>query len=162
MTAMSRFLPRALANLALGLGALGLSVATSPPTLAAGDLSQQPPIEVRVQLGDQDNAMRFVPDRIELETGRLYKLVLHNTSPQKHYFSSDGLAGAVYTRKAQVLDQAGATLAEIKGSIREIEVYPGQQVEWWLVPVKAGTFSDLRCTIPGHADQGMTGTIVIR
>lgn len=141
---------------ALTLGAASLS------SLAAGDLSQQPPIEIRVQLGDPDNGLRFVPDRIELETGRLYKLVLHNASPQKHYFSSDGLAGAVYTRKAQVLDQAGATLAEIKGAIREVEVYPGQQAEWWLVPVKAGTFPDLKCTIPGHADHGMTGTIVVR
>ena len=80
-----------------------------------------------MELGDPDNGLRFVPDRIELETGRLYKLVLHNASPQKHYFSSDGLAGAVYTRKVQVLDQAGATLAEIKGAIREVEVYPGRQ-----------------------------------
>lgn len=95
---------------ALTLGAASLS------SLAAGDLSQQPPVEIRVQLGDPDNGLRFVPDRIELETGRLYKLVLHNASPQKHYFSSDGLAGAVYTRKVQVLDQAGATLAEIKGA----------------------------------------------
>ena len=157
MTAITRFLPLVLANLALGLG-----LAASPPTLAVGDLSQQPPVEVRVQLGDKDNAMRFTPDRIELETGRLYKLVLDNQSPQKHYFSSDSLAGAVYTRKVQVLDQAGATLVEVKGAIREIEVYPGLRAEWWLVPVKAGTFSDLKCTITGHAERGMIGTIVIR
>ena len=147
------------------LAALTLSAA-SLPSLATGDLSGQPPVEVpvhvQVQLGDQDDALRFVRERIELETGRLYRLVLHNPSPQKHYFSSDDLAGAVYTRKVQVLDQAGATLAEIKGAVREIEVYPGQRAEWWLVPVKAGTFTDLKCTIPGHADHGMTGTIVIR
>jgi uncharacterized cupredoxin-like copper-binding protein len=119
-------------------------------------------VEVRVQLGGKDDALRFVPDRIELETGRLYKLVLHIPSPQKHYFSSDAFAGAVYTRKVQVLDKAGATLAEVKGAIREIEVYPGQQAERWLVPVKAGTFDDLKCSIPGHAGQGMTGTIVVR
>jgi uncharacterized cupredoxin-like copper-binding protein len=96
MTAITRFLPLVLANLALGLG-----LAASPPTLAVGDLSQQPPVEVRVQLGDKDNAMRFTPDRIELETGRLYKLVLDNQSPQKHYFSSDAFAGALDTRKVQ-------------------------------------------------------------
>ena len=27
------------------------------------------------------------------------------------------------------------TLAEFKGAIREIEVYPGHSAEWWLVPV---------------------------
>jgi hypothetical protein len=82
-------------------------LAASPPTLAVGDLSQQPPVELRVQLGDQDNAMRFTPDRLELETGRLYQLVLDNPSPQKHYFSSDGFAGALDTRKAQVLGSPG-------------------------------------------------------
>jgi uncharacterized cupredoxin-like copper-binding protein len=150
---MTRILPLAIA----------LTLSTpSPPSRAAGDLSQQPPVEIKIQLGDKYNAMRFVPERIEMETGKLYKLVIENPSPQKHYLSSDGFSGAVYTRKVQVLDQGGATLAEIKGVIREIEVYPGQQAEWWLVPVKAGTFSDLKCTIPGHADHGMTGTIVIR
>jgi uncharacterized cupredoxin-like copper-binding protein len=154
MTQMTRILPLAIAALTLCTASL--------PSRAGGDLSQQPPVEVKVQLGGKDNAMRFVPDRIEMETGKLYKLVLQNPSPQKHYFSSDGFSGAVYTRKVQVLDQAGATLAEIKGAIREIEVYPGQQTEWWLVPVKTGTFNDLKCTIPGHADHGMTGTIVVR
>ena len=156
MTRIPRILPVTITALTLYAASVSLS------SRAAGDLSQQPPVEVKIQLGDKDNAVRFVPESIELETGKLYKLVLQNPSAQKHYFSSDGFAAAVYTRKVQVLDQGGATLAEIKGTVREIEVYPGQQAEWWLVPVKAGTFSDLKCTIPGHADHGMTGTIVVR
>ena len=58
------------------------------------------------------------------------------------------------------------TLAEFKGPIREIEVYPGHSAEWWLVPVAAGRATDLRCDIKSadgktHADQGMVGEIVI-
>ncbi len=53
-------------------------------------------------------------------------------------------------------------IAEIKGSIREIEVYPQGTAEWWFVPVKAGTFNDLKCTIAGHAEAGMVGTVTIR
>ena len=59
------------------------------------------------------------------------------------------------------------TLAEFKGAIREIEVYPGGQVpEWWRVPVAAGRVTDLRCGIVDkdgktHADHGMVGEIVI-
>ena len=64
-------------------------------SFAAGDLTAQTPIEVKVLLGDQDNALRFSPDRIELETGKLYKLILHNPSAMPHYFSSEGLARAV-------------------------------------------------------------------
>jgi uncharacterized cupredoxin-like copper-binding protein len=53
-------------------------------------------------------------------------------------------------------------LTEVKGTIREIEVYPEQQAEWWLVPIKAGTFDDLKCIVKGHAEHGMVGTIVVR
>ena len=57
-------------------------------------------------------------------------------------------------------------LAEFKGAIREVEVYPGQIAEWWFVPVGAGRVTDLRCGIVGsdgksHAEHGMTGEIVI-
>jgi hypothetical protein len=58
------------------------------------------------------------------------------------------------------------TLAEFKGAIREIEVYPGQTAEWWFVPVAAGRVTDLRCGIvdkegKSHADHGMVGEIVV-
>ncbi len=129
---------------------------------AAGDLTAQTPIEVKVQLGDKDNALRFFPDKIELETGKLYKLVLHNPSPMAHYFSSEGLSRAVFTRKAQVLGPDGKTIAEVKGAISEIEVYPGGTAEWWFVPVKAATLNDLKCTIKGHSEGGMVGTITIK
>jgi len=58
------------------------------------------------------------------------------------------------------------TLAEFKGAIREIEVYPGFSAEWWFVPVATGRVTDLQCGIRGkdgktHADHGMVGEIVI-
>ncbi|MGE5239679.1 MAG: biphenyl 2,3-dioxygenase [Chloroflexota bacterium] len=129
---------------------------------AAGDLTAQTPIEVKVHLGDKDNALRFFPDKIELETGKLYKLVLHNPSPTAHYFSSEGLSRAVFTRKAQVLGPDGKTIAEVKGTISEIEVYPGGTAEWWFVPVKTAILNDLKCTIKGHSEGGMVGIITIK
>ena len=129
---------------------------------AAGDLSQQTPVEVRVQLGDDKGGRRFFPEKIELETGKLYRLVLSNPSPEKHYFSSDALSRAVYTRKVQVNGPDGRAMAEIKGHIREIEVQPKASAEWWLVPIKTGQFGDLECTVEGHTEAGMVGKIVIR
>ncbi len=128
---------------------------------AAGDLTAQKPVEMTVQLGDDKDALVFRPSEIHLETGKLYKLVLVNRSQQKHYFSSQGLASAVYTRKVQVNGADGGALAEVKGAVREIEVYPNGVAEWWFVPVKAGTFKDLRCTIPGHTEGGMVGVVTI-
>lgn len=134
----------------------------SPAAWAAGDLTQQAPVELKVQLGDAKDGMRFVPSELQLETGKLYRLVLLNPSPQKHYFSSAGLSEAVFTRKVQINGPDGKAIVEVKGTIREIEVYPNATAEWWFVAVKAGTFGDLRCTIPGHAERGMKGAIVVR
>lgn len=129
---------------------------------AAGDLSRQTPVVVHVQLGDEKGARVFVPERIELETGKLYRLILSNPSPEKHYFSSDGLSQAVYTRKVQVNGPDGKAVAEVKGLIREIEVLPKATTEWWLVPIKTGQFGDLKCTETGHTESGMVGQIVIK
>jgi uncharacterized cupredoxin-like copper-binding protein len=138
-------------------GLVGSSIA-----IGAGDMTEQSAVEVDVELGDKNNALRFFPDKLEFETGKLYKLVLRNRSSTAHYFSSEGLSRAVFTRKLQVMNPDGKTIAEIKGYVREIEVYPGATTEWWFVPVKTGTLNDLKCTVKGHTEAGMIGTITIK
>ena len=145
-----------------------LALASAAPALAAGDLSRQDPIEIVVELG-RPGMHAFFPHRIELETGKLYKLVLTNKSEAPHYFTSHDFSQRVFTRKVQVVGAAPekAVLAEFKGAIREIEVYPGQTAEWWLVPVATGHLTDLQCGVrekdgKTHAEHGMVGEIVIR
>ena len=139
----------------------------STRSIAAGDLTRQEPIEVVVELGSADGKMEFVPNELTFETGKLYKLVLKNPSQVKHYFTSMTFASKVFTRKVQVL-QGGKRLAEIKGTIREIEVFPGGLTEWWFVPVQTGIFEDLHCHVKDedsgkfHADLGMVGKITIK
>ncbi len=132
-----------------------------PGAHAAGDLTAQKPIVLTVELGDAKGALRFSPDTLRFEAGKLYQLRLMNPSGVAHYFSSEKLAAAVYTRKVQVNGADGKPRAEIKGYVREIEVFPGASAEWWFVPVKIGTLTDLRCTIAGHTEAGMVGRIVI-
>jgi uncharacterized cupredoxin-like copper-binding protein len=135
---------------------------------AAGDLSRQDPITVTVDLG-VPGKHEFIPNKLHFETGKLYKLVLRNRSDAPHYFTSHAFSGMVWTRKAQVTQERDGkvvTLAEFKGAIREIEVYPGYSAEWWFVPVAAGRVTDLHCGIRApdgktHAEHGMTGEIVI-
>jgi uncharacterized cupredoxin-like copper-binding protein len=129
---------------------------------AAGDLTTQEPVEIKVQLGNEKDALRFFPETINLETGKLYRLIISNPSPQKHYFSSEAMAQAVFTRKVQVNGADGKPIAEVKGQIREVEVYPGGITEWWFVAIKTGHFGDLKCTIPGHSQGGMVGNISIQ
>ena len=139
-------------------------------TIAAGDLSRQQPIVVVVELGRPDGSHAFQPTQLRFETGKLYRLVLRNVSRDPHYFTSEAFADRIFTRKVQVTqrqpDGSDVTLAEFKGPIREIEVYPGHAAEWWFVPVATGRITDLRCGIVGadgrtHAQHGMVGEIVI-
>ena len=108
-----------------------------------------------VKEGSAEGDMRFVPDKLEFETGRLYKLVLHNPSATAHYFSSPALAHAVFTRKAQVFGPDGKRIAEIKGNVSEIQVEPGGTAEWWFVPVKTLALADVRCPSKGHTEANL-------
>ncbi len=149
-------------------GALAGAAIGSAAGYSAGDLSRQQPIEVTVDLGKPGQHV-FVPNQLKFETGKLYKLILRNPSSDPHYFTSHNFSQMVWTRKVQVVqtrDGKPTTLAEFKGAIREIEVYPGHSAEWWFVPVQAGRTADLRCGITekdgkSHADLGMVGGIVI-
>ena len=121
--------------------AIGASVAlglVSGAAIAAGDLSKQTPIELTVALGSPGKH-EFTPKQLRFETGKLYKLILRNDSNDPHYFTSHAFSQMVWTRKVQVTQQRdgkAVTLAEFKGAMREIEVYPGHAAEWWLVPVR--------------------------
>ncbi len=154
---------------ALAATAIVAAVLFPAMAIAGGNRAKQKPIEVRLDLGkDGVDKHQYYPDKLTFETGKLYKLVIHNPSNSKHYFTSLGLAGKVYTRKVQVMDDLGAgakAIGEIKGAIREVEVYPGGTTEWFFVPVATGTV-EMRCGIKDkdgktHAEKGMHGTITI-
>jgi uncharacterized cupredoxin-like copper-binding protein len=145
----------------LSMSALALAF----PALAEGDLSRAEPIELVVEMGATDAAdkpMYFKPNHLELETGKAYKIVLKNLDEVKHEFASPGLMERSFTRKVEITDEAGGLVAEIKGSISEIEVGPGKEVEWFIVPVQTGEDLAMECLIPGHAEAGMVGTITVK
>lgn len=154
---------------AVAITVLGAAVLSIPVVFAGGDLSKQKATTVQLDLGkDGVEKHTYHPDKLTFETGKLYKLVIHNPSNSKHYFTSLGFAGMVFTRKVQVMDDLGAgakTIGEIKGAIREVEVYPGGTTEWWFVPVATGT-AKMGCHIKDkdgktHEEKGMEGTITI-
>ena len=135
---------------------------------AKGDLTRQNPVEIEVKmLGKLGEKHFFSPSNIRLETGVLYKIKLINNSSSKHYFSSPLFSDAIFTRKIQVNDK-DKKIAEVKGHIKEVEVFPGFSVEWWLIPVKTGIFSDLNCRVKDqqinkkHSEMGMVGIISIK
>ena len=84
-----------------------------------------------------------------------------------HYFGSDLLSKSIFTRKIQLV-RNNKKIAEIKGIINEVEVWPNETLEWWFVPIKTGIFFDLKCnvkdqkTLLRHYEMGMKGKIVIK
>jgi uncharacterized cupredoxin-like copper-binding protein len=122
------------------------------PTLAVA--AGAAPIELKISLGNTANELKFFPDRVQLVAGKKYKLLLSNPSPQKHYFTAREFASSSWTQKVD------AGNVEIKGAIQELELRPNTTAAWVLVPIKPGSYQ-LRCTIPGHTEAGMTGTMTI-
>jgi uncharacterized cupredoxin-like copper-binding protein len=112
------------------------------------------PIELKISLGNKTNELKFFPNRVQLVAGKKYKLLLSNSSPQKHYFTAREFFSSSWTQKVD------AGNVEIKGAIQELELRPNTTAVWVLVPMKPGSYQ-LRCTIPGHTEAGMTGTITV-
>ena len=131
-----------------------MSAISIPAAIAnAADLSRQPITETTVSLGSETGELKFLPNQLQFESGKRYKLVLKNPSP-KHYFTAKNFADASWTQKVE------AGKVEIKGAIHELELKPGAMAEWVFIPMKSGTYN-LRCTVAGHTEAGMIGKIAI-
>ena len=133
----------------------------------SADLTRQKEIEKIVLLKGEKGKIHFYePNELIFNTGKLYKLIIKNESDSKHYFTSTLFSKSIFTRKVQV-SLNNKKVAEIKGIINNLEVWPNHQLEWWFVPIKTGVFKDLYCNVKdtktnlSHANMGMTGTIII-
>ncbi len=132
-----------------------------------GDLTRQEHIEINISMmGKVGEQHYYLPNKLIFKTGKLYKLTIKNLSDSKHYFQSMRFSKSIFTRKIQ-LNKNKNEIAEVKGIINEIEVYPNNEIEWWFVPIKTGIFEDLHCYIKDtktkkkHSEMGMNGVIVI-
>ena len=142
-------------------------VLTLKNSFSKGDLTRQKAIEVEVKLkGETGKVHFFEPSTLKFETGKLYKLKLLNLSDSKHYFTSEKFSNSIFTRKIQI-NKNNSKIAEVKGIIKEVEVFPDNIVEWWFIPLKTGEFDDLFCKIKDkitkktHEEMGMRGKIII-
>lgn len=117
--------------------------------------------KVEISVDTEDGQMKFTPDTLTFERGNYYKLVITNPSSEDHYFTSDAFATHIFTRKVEVMDKHGKTIAEIHGAINDIELKPGASVEWFFFPMTKGKNLKLFCHKKGHEAQGMVGSIDI-
>ena len=144
-----------------------LTLFTASKSNGKGDFTRQKPISIEVLLKGRSGEFHYYePSLLKFETGKLYKLKLKNLSDSKHYFTSKEFADSIFTRKIQV-NKNKEKIAEIKGNILEVEIFPNNTLEWWFVPIKTGVFDDLNCKVidnkinKSHAEMGMRGKIII-
>lgn len=135
--------------------ALAIVLVSSSLVWAAGDLSRQTPVELRVLLGAKSDEYAISPKTWNLQTGKLYRVTLVNEGKLKHEWAAPEFSLTLWTRKVE----AGG--AEIKGVISEIELLPGGKADWYFVPIRTGTF-EMACEIEDHRDKGMVGKIVVK
>ncbi len=139
-----------------------LAVTMGLGTAQAAEPQKGPrPVEVRVEVGTKENALRFVPEHLRFERGVYYKLILHNPSPQAHYFAAESLSTHAFSRKVEVMNASGEPIAEVQGSIYDIELSSGTTLAWYFYPMTNAEDLPLYCHKEGHREGGMLGTVTI-
>ena len=114
-------------------------------------------VETTISMQETQSSFGFVPPDIDLSRDVGYKLTLDNPTgnASKHYYT----AAEFY--KTVVLRKADDSQAEIKAPyLKAVELLLEGTTTLFMVPTADGVFEVL-CTIPGHADLGMTGTITV-
>lgn len=134
---------------------LAVVLVSSSLAWAAGDMSRQTPVGLKVLLGAKSDEYAISPKTWNLQTGKLYKVTLVNEGKLKHEWAAPEFSLTLWTRKVE----AGG--AEIKGVISEIELLPGAKADWYFVPIRTGTF-EMACEIEDHRDKGMVGKVVVK
>jgi uncharacterized cupredoxin-like copper-binding protein len=146
--------------LTTSLAVLVVSLAGS--AFAEGDLSRANVMDVVIEMGSNDDGMYLKPDHYEFVTGQAYKLILTNVDEIKHELALNEMGERIFTRKVEIADENGDLFAEIKGSIREVEVGAGKTVEWFIVPIQTTDEPvEITCEIPGHLEAGMRASAMI-
>lgn len=99
----------------------------------------------------------YTPNSLTFISGKPYKLSIKNTGSEKHYFTAPEFFQNCAARKVQSNSDG-----EIKADFfTALEVFPGRSLDYYFVPVTPGIYK-LNCTMKGHTEKGMCGTIVIK
>ena len=113
--------------------------------------------ETNVGMVEGSGSFTFTPPDLQLTKDVAYKLILDNPSDHaaKHYYTATEFYKTVVLRKAE------DDHAEIKAPyLNAVELLVGGNTVLFIVPTVANTF-DVLCTIPGHVELGMTGTVAV-
>lgn len=106
---------------------------------------------------------KFSPNLITLVKETAVKIVLKNVGAAPHYFTATDFFKQVATRKFQskgTLEQPKPDVEFKAPYFTAVELYPSKVAEAFIIPMEVGEFPVI-CTIAGHQEHGMVGTIKV-
>jgi len=109
-----------------------------------------PPLAVRVEM----NEFAFRPAVLSVRVGQPVRLVFANRGQLAHQFQTE------YLRAVPVRIWNDSTLVESPG-LTLVRVEPGGTASMEFYPQRRGRFA-FACTIEGHAEAGMRGTLDVK
>lgn len=97
----------------------------------------------------------FEPERIQMRVDQPYRLSMKNIGYEQHDIIGEEFFSSILVKMIR-----NETMTIEAFHIERMLVPPRGELELWLLPVRATTL-DFACTVPGHLEEGMIGTIEI-
>jgi uncharacterized cupredoxin-like copper-binding protein len=102
----------------------------------------------------------FNPTTLEVTAGEPVKLMLQNNGALEHDFSVTEFPTEGTAEQTGGSDH-GAGHGSGEGTGLHVAALGGQRASLEFTPSKPGTY-EFWCTVPGHKEAGMTGTLVVQ
>ena len=140
------------------LATIGLAAAHEGEHFSAGvpGNAKKPARTVTVVMSDDEGAMKFTPDRLEVKKGEQVRFVIQNKGALKHEFM---LASVKDNDKHAEMMKKFPDMEHDDPNAKSVD--PGKTAEIVWRFTKTGTF-EFACLIPGHREAGMHGTVTVK
>ena len=140
------------------LATIGLAAAHEGEHFSAGvpGNAKKPARTVTVVMSDDEGAMKFTPDRLEVKKGEQVRFVIQNKGALKHEFM---LASVKDNDKHAQMMKKFPDMEHDDPNAKSVD--PGKTAEMVWRFTKTGTF-EFACLIPGHREAGMHGSVTVK
>ena len=140
------------------LATIGLAAAHEGEHFSAGvpGNAKKPARTVTVVMSDDEGAMKFTPDRLDIKKGEQVRFVIQNKGALKHEFT---LASVKDNDKHAEMMKKFPDREHDDPNAKSVD--PGKTAEMVWRFTKTGTF-EFACLIPGHREAGMHGTVTVK
>jgi uncharacterized cupredoxin-like copper-binding protein len=152
---MRRSIPVAIAALIAASGAALAHDADHYSAGVPGD-AKKPARTITVVMSDDEGAMKFTPDRLDIKKGEQVRFVIENKGALKHEFT---LASVRDNDKHAEMMKKFPDMEHDDPNAKSVD--PGKTAEIFWRFTKVGTF-EFACLIPGHREAGMHGTVNVK